>query len=160
MLNVLKGLLWKARRLSASAPSMTLDEVHPMAPIVGSKIPIRMAFTYDTIVEMILALAASGNQTARVVHRPRLLSDNGSSYVSADLAKWLDRTAGIPIQFLARPSVAVAACRPMGDPDPPHRGWWASDEAPSPVILAILAIIGLSGLFAAATAVIDAILKQ
>ncbi len=27
---------------------------------------------------------------ARVVHRPRLLSDNGSSYVSADLAKWLD----------------------------------------------------------------------
>src|SRR5258708_23228750 len=37
-----------------------------------------------------LALAASGNQTARVVHRPRLLSDNGSSYVSGDLAKWLD----------------------------------------------------------------------
>ena len=25
-----------------------------------------------------------------VVHRPRLLSDNGSSYVAADLAKWLD----------------------------------------------------------------------
>ncbi len=37
-----------------------------------------------------LALAASGHETARVVHRPRLLSDNGSSYVSADLAKWLD----------------------------------------------------------------------
>jgi hypothetical protein len=26
----------------------------------------------------------------RVVHRPRLLSDNGSSYLSADLAQWLD----------------------------------------------------------------------
>src|SRR6476660_10300865 len=26
---------------------------------------------------------------ARVVHRPRLLSDNGSSYISTDLAKWL-----------------------------------------------------------------------
>jgi len=27
----------------------------------------------------------------RVVHRPRLLSDNGSSYLSDDLAKWLER---------------------------------------------------------------------
>ena len=26
-----------------------------------------------------------------VVHRPRLLSDNGSSYVASDLAKWLDQ---------------------------------------------------------------------
>ena len=33
---------------------------------------------------------ASGLDQARVVHRPRLLSDNGSSYISADLAKWLD----------------------------------------------------------------------
>ena len=37
-----------------------------------------------------LALKASGLDRARVVHRPRLLSDNGSSYVSADLARWLD----------------------------------------------------------------------
>ena len=37
-----------------------------------------------------LALAASGIDTARLAHRPRLLSDNGSSYISADLAKWLD----------------------------------------------------------------------
>ncbi|MFA5955591.1 IS3 family transposase [Hyphomicrobium sp.] len=37
-----------------------------------------------------LALTASGCDQARVVHRPRLLSDNGSSYVSADLAEWLD----------------------------------------------------------------------
>src|SRR6201993_3116682 len=27
---------------------------------------------------------------AKVIHRPRLLSDNGSSYIAADLAKWLD----------------------------------------------------------------------
>jgi poly(3-hydroxyalkanoate) synthetase len=26
-----------------------------------------------------------------VVHRPRLLSDNGASYVATDLAQWLDR---------------------------------------------------------------------
>src|SRR3974390_854796 len=37
-----------------------------------------------------LALAASGCDQARIVHKPRLLSDNGSSYVSAELADWLD----------------------------------------------------------------------
>jgi putative transposase len=41
-----------------------------------------------------LALTASGCASARVVHKPRLLSDNGSSYVSGDLAKWLE-DAGI-----------------------------------------------------------------
>ena len=37
-----------------------------------------------------LALAASGLDRATVVHRPRLLSDNGASYVAGDLAKWLE----------------------------------------------------------------------
>ena len=37
-----------------------------------------------------LALQASGMDQATVMHRPRLLSDNGSSYVSGDLAKWLN----------------------------------------------------------------------
>ena len=37
------------------------------------------------------ALAASGcDDGARVAHRPRLLSDNGSSYIAGDLAEWLD----------------------------------------------------------------------
>src|SRR4051812_14493310 len=36
------------------------------------------------------ALSASGLDQVSVVHRPRLLSDNGSSYVSGDLARWLD----------------------------------------------------------------------
>ena len=39
-----------------------------------------------------LALTASGCDRARVDHKPRLLSDNGSSYISADLANWLDET--------------------------------------------------------------------
>jgi putative transposase len=48
-----------------------------------------------------LALAASGCDSARVVHKPRLLSDNGSSYISGDLAKWLgekgmDHVRGAP----------------------------------------------------------------
>jgi transposase InsO family protein len=38
-----------------------------------------------------LALAASGLNQMTVVHRPRLLSDNGSSYVATDLAEWLDQ---------------------------------------------------------------------
>ncbi len=37
-----------------------------------------------------LALEASGCAHATVVHKPRLLSDNGSSYVAADLADYLD----------------------------------------------------------------------
>ena len=41
-----------------------------------------------------LALTAPGCASARVLHKPRLLSDNGSSYVSGDLAKWL-RDAGM-----------------------------------------------------------------
>ena len=36
-----------------------------------------------------LALAASGCDSAKLVHKPRLLSDNGSSYISSDLAEWL-----------------------------------------------------------------------
>jgi putative transposase len=37
-----------------------------------------------------LALKASGLEQATVAVRPRLLSDNGSSYISGDLARWLD----------------------------------------------------------------------
>jgi putative transposase len=36
-----------------------------------------------------LALQASGLAQAKVAHRPRLLSDNGSSYISSELADWL-----------------------------------------------------------------------
>ena len=36
------------------------------------------------------ALQASGLEQVEVEHRPRLLSDNGSSYISADLASWLE----------------------------------------------------------------------
>ena len=36
-----------------------------------------------------MALKASGLDQAKPTDRPRLLSDNGSSYVAGDLAKWL-----------------------------------------------------------------------
>jgi transposase InsO family protein len=38
-----------------------------------------------------LALDASGCGSVRVRHKPRLLSDNGSSYISGDLAEWLEK---------------------------------------------------------------------
>ncbi|WP_152460659.1 MULTISPECIES: IS3 family transposase [unclassified Ruegeria] len=37
-----------------------------------------------------LALHASGCDQATVLHKPRLLSDNGSSYISGELAEWLE----------------------------------------------------------------------
>ena len=36
------------------------------------------------------ALQASGLNQVKVLHRPRLLSDNGPSYVSSELGKWLE----------------------------------------------------------------------
>ena len=44
----------------------------------------------DVTATLDLALAASGLDQITVAHRPRLLSDNGASYISADLATWLD----------------------------------------------------------------------
>ena len=38
-----------------------------------------------------LALTASGCDQVHVQHKPRLLSDNGSSYVSGELALWLNK---------------------------------------------------------------------
>ena len=44
----------------------------------------------DVTATLELALASSGLDQATVVHRPRLLSDNGSSYIAGDLADWLE----------------------------------------------------------------------
>ncbi len=37
-----------------------------------------------------MALQASGCDQAHVAHKPRLLSDNGSSYIAGDLAEWME----------------------------------------------------------------------
>ena len=44
----------------------------------------------DVTDTLTLALQASGCDSAKVAHKPRLLSDNGSSYIAGDLAGWLD----------------------------------------------------------------------
>ncbi len=46
--------------------------------------------TSDVTDTLELALQASGCDQISVVHKPRLLSDNGASYVSGELAEWLD----------------------------------------------------------------------
>ncbi len=43
----------------------------------------------DVTATLELALQTSGCDQVDVIHKPRLLSDNGSSYISADLADWL-----------------------------------------------------------------------
>jgi len=47
--------------------------------------------TQDVTDTLELALAASGCDQAQVRHKPRLLSDNGSSYISGDLAERLGK---------------------------------------------------------------------
>ena len=44
----------------------------------------------DVTATLDLALRASGLDGAAPADRPRLLSDNGSSYIASDLAKWLE----------------------------------------------------------------------
>jgi putative transposase len=58
--------------------------------IVAWKLCTTMAAS-DVTDTLNLALKASGLDQVTVVHRPRLLSDNGPSYVSGELAQWLAR---------------------------------------------------------------------
>jgi putative transposase len=56
----------------------------------------------DVTDTLTMALKASGCDQARIVHKPRLLSDNGSSYIAGDLADWLrargmDHVRGAPL---------------------------------------------------------------
>jgi putative transposase len=57
--------------------------------------------TSDVTDTLELALQASGCDQVAVRHKPRLLSDNGASYVTAELADWLndqgmDHVRGVP----------------------------------------------------------------
>ena len=58
--------------------------------VIAWKLSPTMAAT-DVQETLDMALAASGLETARVRHRPRLLSDNGAAYISNDLKEYLAR---------------------------------------------------------------------
>jgi transposase InsO family protein len=67
-----------------------------------------------------LALQASRREEVEVVHRPQLLSDNGSSYISSDLATWLEdksmtHVRGTVSSYDAGQDRALAS-----DPQEPH----------------------------------------
>src|SRR3954463_8653723 len=69
--------------------------------IIAWKLCTRMRVE-DVTDTLTLALQASGLDTVQVAHRPRLLSDNGSSYIAGDLAQWLtdqgfDHVRGAPL---------------------------------------------------------------
>ncbi|GHA84429.1 hypothetical protein GCM10009069_04420 [Algimonas arctica] len=49
--------------------------------------------TSDVTETLNMALEASGCDQAKVVHKPRLLSDNGASYISGELAKYIKDNA-------------------------------------------------------------------
>ena len=79
--------------------------------------------TEDVTDTLELALQASGCDQATVLHKPRLLSDNGSSYISGDLADWLedqkmDHVRGAPYhpqtQGKIEPSRQIAPQSPVG----------------------------------------------
>jgi transposase InsO family protein len=57
--------------------------------IIAWKLCINMK-TGDVTDALEFALQASGCGKVNVVHKPRLLSDNGSGYILGDLAEWLD----------------------------------------------------------------------
>lgn len=60
--------------------------------VIAWKLCTTMAAS-DVTETLEMALAASGCDQARVRHRPRLLSDNGPSYIAGELAQWLTEHA-------------------------------------------------------------------
>jgi putative transposase len=65
-----------------------------------------------------IVLHALGCGDVRVLHKPRLLSDNGSSYISGELADWLSGKAWITptaLPSIRRPSARspIGICRQM-----------------------------------------------
>ncbi|MFK8035560.1 MAG: integrase core domain-containing protein, partial [Hyphomicrobiales bacterium] len=73
-----------------------------------------------------LALQASGCDQVHGVHKPRLLSDNGSSYVSGDLAEWLQdkgmkHSRGAPYHPQTQGKIASQRC--FATPAGQRRRW-------------------------------------
>ena len=71
--------------------------------------------TSDVTDTLELALQASGCDQVNVRHRPRLLSDNGPSYISGELAEWLnengmDHVRGAPYHPQTQGKIASQRC--------------------------------------------------
>ena len=60
----------------------------------------------DVTATLNVALKASGLDQAKVIHRPRLLSDNGSSYISSDLSNDTP-----PYPFMPSPTFGLSSSK-------------------------------------------------
>jgi len=83
--------------------------------IIGWKLCTNMR-AKDVTDTIELALAASGCDQAVVRHMPRLLSDNGSCYISGDLAEWLedhkmDHVRGAPFHPQTQGKIPLMVCK-------------------------------------------------
>ena len=68
-----------------------------------------------------LALTASGCDSAKVLHKPRLLSDNGPCYIAADLAEWIDANGNEPCPRRTAPPSDPGQDRALApDAEEPH----------------------------------------
>ena len=81
----------------------------------------------DVTATLDIALAASGCDSAKVLHKPRLLSDNGSSYIAGDLAEYLEdkgmkHVRGAPIKLLPGRRLHAIAERAQTQGKIPSRG--------------------------------------
>src|SRR5438034_4137833 len=79
------------RRVSSPSTSPTQRAALCQKPryILAWKLCTTMSAT-DVSDTLQVALRGSGLNQVKVLHRPRLLSDNGPSYVSSELGKWLE----------------------------------------------------------------------
>jgi putative transposase len=76
--------------------------IPPQIPSSSADISILRAVTGALLSDRPSSSLIVGLDTAKVVHRPRLLSDNGSSYIAGNLAEWLkgqgfDHIRGAPL---------------------------------------------------------------
>ena len=82
---------------SAACPLVTSCSLAYLSTILDDYSRYIIAWTLCTTMKasdvtdtLELALQASGCDRVEVRHKPRLLSDNGASYISSELAEWLD----------------------------------------------------------------------
>ncbi len=78
----------KPKRVWNRIPDDIRERIVDMALQEPELSPRELAVRFTDTLEM--ALEASGCDQANVAHKPRLLSDNGSSYIAGDLADWMD----------------------------------------------------------------------
>ncbi len=76
-----------------------------------------------------MALQASGCDQATVLHKTRLLSDNGASYISGELANWLgdqqmDHVRGAPYHPQTQGKIPLMVCKQT------TAGQWSADTRP------------------------------